>query len=79
MHKAYVAHNNIDLLLSEGGGGGGGVKILPPTGVVSGRKGRIELSTDISVFFFCIRTAQFEHTVLITDKGVEVLTADYED
>ena len=31
-----------------------------------------------SIFFF-FRTAQFEHTVLITDAGVEVLTADTED
>ena len=29
--------------------------------------------------FFFIRTAQFEHTVLITDTGVEVLTVDTED
>ena len=26
-----------------------------------------------------LRTAQFEHTVLITDSGVEVLTADTKD
>ena len=29
--------------------------------------------------FFFFRTAQFEHTLLITDTGVEVLTADTED
>lgn len=32
----------------------------------------------ITLFYF-IRAAQFEHTLLITDTGVEVLTIDTDD
>ena len=31
------------------------------------------------ILSYFIRTAQFEHTVLITDAGMEVLTVDTED
>ena len=31
------------------------------------------------ILFYFIRAAQFEHTLLITDTGVEVLTIDTDD
>ena len=39
-------------------------------------------SRSFLIFFIavvCFRAAQFEHTILITDQGVEVLTADCEN